>query len=79
MIIICDIKEINFAGSRIMINIFRGVTGWRISDAFLAWVNRTVNTLGLLYGTWNGVWEVMRIHINKARPLRRDNVKVGFG
>lgn len=51
MVIICHISRIDFARNRVTSEISRGVTGWRVNDAFFAGVNRTVHTAGVLYGT----------------------------
>jgi hypothetical protein len=40
MIIMYHINRIDFARNRVTMNIFRGVTGWRVNDAFGARVNR---------------------------------------
>ena len=40
-----------------------------------AGVNHTVHPAGVLYGTGNGVWDVMRIRINNVRSLDPDEAK----
>jgi len=51
MIIMCDINRIDFARNQVTINIFRGVTGSRVNDAFFAGVSRMVHSAGVSYRT----------------------------
>ena len=68
MIIMCHINRIDFGRNRIAMNILRGVTGWRVNDAFLAGGPQ----LGCLQaGTRNGVWDVTRIRINNVMSYAR--------
>ena len=44
MIIMYHINRIDFGRTRVTMNIFRGVSGWRVNDAFGARVYRMVHS-----------------------------------